>query len=90
VVYLAVGGTVITYQLLYWLLPRISLAALGTMALLDTLVAVLLGVVVLREPLTVSLVVGGVLILSGAGIANLIPPDATPAPETPLHKEQGR
>jgi len=87
-VYLAVGGTVITYQLLYWLLPRISLTALGTMALLDTLVAVLLGVVVLREPLTVSLVVGGVLILSGAGIANFIPPDMTPAPETPLHKEK--
>jgi drug/metabolite transporter (DMT)-like permease len=90
VIYLAVGGTVITYQLLYWLLPRISLAALGTMALLDTLVAVLLGVVVLREPLTVSLVVGGALILSGAGIANFIPPDVTPAPETPLHKEKER
>jgi drug/metabolite transporter (DMT)-like permease len=80
VVYLAVGGTVITYQLLYWLLPRISLAALGTMALLDTLVAVLLGVVVLHEPLTLSLLVGGTLILSGAGIANFIPPDVTPAP----------
>ncbi len=90
VIYLAVGGTVITYQLLYWLLPRISLTALGTMALLDTLVAVLLGVVVLNEPFTVSLVVGGALILSGAGIANFIPPDATPAPEAPLPGEQGR
>jgi drug/metabolite transporter (DMT)-like permease len=89
VVYLAVGGTVITYQLLYWLLPRISLVALGTMALLDTLVAVLLGVVVLREPLTMSLVVGGVLILSGTGMANLIPPDPPPAPETPLQEKQG-
>lgn len=88
VVYLAVGGTVITYQLLYWLLPRISLAALGTLALLDTLVAVLLGVVVLREPLTVSLLVGGTLILSGVGIASFVPSDVTPAPETPLHKQK--
>jgi drug/metabolite transporter (DMT)-like permease len=89
VVYLAVGGTVVTYQLLYWLLPRISLSALGTMALLDTLVAVLLGVVVLREPLTVSLLVGGTLILSGAGLANLMPPEVTPAPELPLRKDVG-
>jgi drug/metabolite transporter (DMT)-like permease len=89
VVYLAVGGTVVTYQLLYWLLPRISLSALGTMALLDTLVAVLLGVVVLREPLTVSLLVGGTLILSGAGLANLMPPEVTPAPEMPLRKDVG-
>lgn len=88
-VYLAVGGTVVTYQLLYWLMPRISLTALGTMALLDTLVAVLLGVVVLREPLTVSLLVGGTLILSGAGLANFIPPEVTPAAELPLRKDVG-
>jgi drug/metabolite transporter (DMT)-like permease len=87
VVYLALGGTVVTYQLLYWLIPRISLSALGTLALLDTLVAVVLGVVVLREPLTVSLLVGGTLILSGVGIASFIPPAGTPAPEKPLHKD---
>jgi drug/metabolite transporter (DMT)-like permease len=75
VAYLALGGTVLTYQCLYWLLPRISLAALGAMALLDTLVAVVLGVVLLREPFTVSLLVGGTLILSGAAIANCATPE---------------
>jgi drug/metabolite transporter (DMT)-like permease len=85
VLYLALGGTVLTYQCLYWLLPRISLAALGAMALLDTLVAVTVGVVFLDEPLTFSLLAGGALILGGAAIANLIPAeepprrDATPA-----------
>ncbi|MDY7227195.1 DMT family transporter [Hyalangium rubrum] len=83
VAYLALGGTVLTYQLLYWLLPRISLSALGAMALLDTLVAVVLGVVVLREPLTASLLIGGSLILSGAALANLLPPEAAPVSEPP-------
>lgn len=73
--WLALGGTVTTYQLLYWLLPRISLSALGAMAMLDTLVAVVLGVVVLHEPLTVSVMVGGALILSAAALANLAPPE---------------
>lgn len=72
--WLALGGTVVTYQLLYWLLPRISLSALGAMALLDTLVAVGLGVGVLGEPLTPSLLMGGVLILSAVALANLAPP----------------
>ncbi len=79
--YLALCGTVLTYQCLYWLLPRISLAALGAMALLDTLVAVVLGVAFLDEPLTVSLMVGGALILGGAGLANVIPPEERPRPE---------
>ncbi|RKH15747.1 EamA family transporter [Corallococcus praedator] len=79
--YLALGGTVITYQCLYWLLPRISLAALGAMALLDTLVAVTLGVALLGEPLTPSLLAGGVLILTAAAIANREPPEAKVPPE---------
>ncbi|NBD07462.1 MULTISPECIES: DMT family transporter [Corallococcus] len=83
--YLALGGTVLTYQCLYWLLPRISLAALGAMALLDTLVAVTLGVALLGEPLTPALLAGGMLILTAAALANRgeapeakAPPEATP------------
>ncbi|MBJ6761387.1 EamA family transporter [Myxococcaceae bacterium JPH2] len=78
--YLALGGTVLTYQCLYWLLPRISLTALGAMALLDTLVAVVLGVVVLDEPLTSSLLVGGALILTSAALANRAAPESHAAP----------
>jgi drug/metabolite transporter (DMT)-like permease len=71
--WLALGGTVVTYQLLYWLLPRISLSALGAMAMLDTLVAVGLGVGLLHEPLTPSLLVGGALILSAVALTHLAP-----------------
>ncbi|MDC0713330.1 EamA family transporter [Stigmatella sp. ncwal1] len=73
VVYLALGGTVLTYQCFYWLLQRLSLTAIGVMSLLDTLVAVALGVVMLHEPLTPSLLVGGTLILSSAALAQFTP-----------------
>lgn len=80
VFYLAVFGTAFTYLCLYWLLPRISLMALGAMALLDTLVAVVLGVAFLGEPFTLSIVVGGALILGGAALANAPTKPAAPHP----------
>ncbi|WP_225413856.1 DMT family transporter [Stigmatella hybrida] len=73
VLYLALGGTVMTYGCYYWLLQRVSLAAVGVMSLLDTLVAVALGVVMLHEPLTPSLILGGTLILSSAAMAQFAP-----------------
>ncbi len=69
--YLAVVGTVVTYLLLFWLLPRLPLAALGVIPLLDTLVAVLLGALVLDEVLTWRHAGGAVLILTAAALANL-------------------
>jgi drug/metabolite transporter (DMT)-like permease len=72
-VYLAVFATAVTYQLLFWMLPRMSLSAIGAMPVLDTLVAGLLGVVLLDEAVTPSLLVGGALILSGAALANRVP-----------------
>jgi drug/metabolite transporter (DMT)-like permease len=73
IAYLAVGATALTYQLLFWLLPRVPLAVVGAMPLLDTLVAVLLGVVMLGERVDSSLLVGGALILFSAALANLAP-----------------
>ncbi len=73
IAYLAVGATALTYQLLFWLLPRVPLAVVGAMPLLDTLVAVLLGVVLLGERVDSSLLLGGLLILSSAALANLAP-----------------
>jgi drug/metabolite transporter (DMT)-like permease len=73
IAYLAVGATALTYQLLFWLLPRVPLAVVGAMPLLDTLVAVLLGVVMLGERVDSSLLLGGALILSSAALANFAP-----------------
>jgi drug/metabolite transporter (DMT)-like permease len=67
--YLSVGGTALTYLGLYWLVPRISIAAIGALPLLDTTVAVTLGVVVLHEPVGWPLAVGGGMVLAAAGLA---------------------
>jgi drug/metabolite transporter (DMT)-like permease len=85
IAYLAVGATALTYQLLFWLLPRMPLAVVGAMPLLDTLVAVLLGVVMLGERVDSSLLLGGALILSSAALANLAPASSPQkaAPEAP-------
>ena len=70
VAYLAVFGTVVTYLLLFWLLPRVPMSAIGAIPLLDTSIAVTLGVIVLRERVGWPLLVGGALVLSGAALAN--------------------
>ncbi|MFL5373402.1 MAG: DMT family transporter [Myxococcales bacterium] len=70
VVYLAVFGTVVTYLLFFWLFPRVPMSAIGAIPLLDTSIAVTLGVIVLRERAGWPLFVGGALVLSGAALAN--------------------
>ncbi len=81
IAYLAVCATALTYQLLFWLLSRVPLSVSGVMPLLDTLVAVLLGVGMLGERVDSSLLVGGALILASAALANLTP--STPRPPLP-------
>ena len=63
VVYLAVAGSVGAMWLNYWLLERISATAVLSMALVEPLIAVLLGAVFLGERITVNAAVGGVLVL---------------------------
>ena len=67
---LAVFGTAIPYLFLFWLLPRIPVAAIGAIPLLDTTFAVFLGTAVLHEPLEATLLAGGALVLCGAALAN--------------------
>ena len=70
VTYLAVFGTAIPYLALFWLLPRIPVAAIGAIPLLDTTFAVCLATFVLGEPVGSTLLLGGALVLSGAALAN--------------------
>jgi drug/metabolite transporter (DMT)-like permease len=67
--YLAVFGTALTYLGLYWLVPRLPIAAIGAIPLLDTTVAVLLGAVVLAEPLSWNMAGGGGMVLLAAALA---------------------
>ena len=70
-VYLAVFGTVLPYLALFWLLPRVPMAAIGAIPLLDTTVAVALGAIVLAEPVGWNFAAGGVMVMGAAAVANL-------------------
>ena len=71
--YLAAFGTVATFLSLFWLLPRISIVAIGVIPLADTMIAVCLGAAVLGEQLGWGQAAGAVLVFVGAALANLEP-----------------
>ena len=75
-VYLALFGSGLTYVGLYWLLPRIPMAALGVIPLIDTTVAVSLGAAVLGEPVGWALAVGGSMVAAAAVLAGTSRPAA--------------
>ncbi len=74
VVYLAVVGTALPFVGLFWLIRRVPVAVIGTIPVVDTIIAVLLGSLVLGESLSARLLAGGAFILGGVLLA------ATPAP----------
>jgi drug/metabolite transporter (DMT)-like permease len=61
--YLALVGSVAGTWLNYWLLERMSATALLSMALVEPLIAVLLGAAFLHERVTIGAAAGGVLVL---------------------------
>lgn len=74
--FLSLLGTVIAFLALFWLIPRVPMASIGAIPLIDTLIAVALGAIVLREPVGWRLFAGGAMILIGAMLANKAPLDA--------------
>ncbi|HSS43955.1 MAG TPA: EamA family transporter, partial [Thermoanaerobaculia bacterium] len=67
--YLALFGTAMSFAGLFWLIPRVPVSLVGTIPLTDTVIAVLLGAVILGEKLSGRVLVGGLLILIGVLIA---------------------
>ena len=67
--YLAIFGTALTFVGLFWLIPKVPVAVVGTIPLVDTFVAVLLGNLVLKETLSLRILAGGALILAGVVFA---------------------
>lgn len=67
--YLAVFGTALTFAGLFWLIPRVPVAVIGTIPLVDTFIAVLLGSLILGERLSPRVFAGGALILAGVLLA---------------------
>jgi len=67
--YLAVFGSAISFGLYYWLLTHYAATRLSMIAYGTPLVAVLIGTLVMNEPLTPRLLLGAALVLAGVVLA---------------------
>lgn len=71
ILYSAIGGSIIAHTSFYWLLQRLPLSLVAPSGLLTTMLAVLFAVIFLNETLTPSIVLGGMMVLSGVGVVML-------------------
>lgn len=83
VAYMAVCSSIIAYGLWYYLIERYPMNRIVPLTLLSPVLAVLLAVVLLGEPLTVDTVIGGLLTLAGVAVIEILRPaiaEAEPLP----------
>jgi drug/metabolite transporter (DMT)-like permease len=66
--YLALVGTSMAFAGLFWLIPRVPVSVIGTIPLVDTVVAAALGAAVLGERLPGRVIVGTLGILGGVAL----------------------
>jgi len=66
--YLAIVGSVIAFLLYYWLVQHMDVTKTMLIALVTPVIAVTLGVMILREDLNWRTFAGGALIISGIGL----------------------
>jgi drug/metabolite transporter (DMT)-like permease len=66
--YLIVAGSIVAYSSYTWLLRQVPISIAGTYAYVNPVVAVLLGTLVLGEPLTWQTLVGGGIILAAVAL----------------------
>jgi drug/metabolite transporter (DMT)-like permease len=67
--YLAVAGSAVTFTLWYRLMARMPVSRLSLIAFLVPVVAVVVGALVFREPITGRLLAGSLLVVAGVGVA---------------------
>jgi drug/metabolite transporter (DMT)-like permease len=80
--YLVVAGSLVAYTAYMWLLRAAPTSLVGTYAYVNPVVAVLLGTVILGEPLTWRTLVGGGIILASVALIVRAPKlEAPPAAE---------
>jgi drug/metabolite transporter (DMT)-like permease len=70
-IYLVVFGSLVGFTAYIWLLGHTSIAKAGTYAYVNPIVAVLLGWVILGEPITMRTVVATLVILAGVALVNV-------------------
>ena len=66
--YLAIVGTVVAFLLYYWLMHNMDVTKTMLIALVTPVVAVVLGMIVLKEELNWRTLAGGAMIISGIGL----------------------
>jgi drug/metabolite transporter (DMT)-like permease len=71
VLYLALLGSVVTFSVYFWLLRHVRATRLSLIAYVIPVVAVLLGALLLAEPVTLLAVLGGALVLVGVRVATV-------------------
>ena len=82
--YLIFFGSILAYSAFYYMIKLIPPDKAGTYAYINPVVAMILGVLILKENLTVQSVVAAVIILAGVLLVHIsrnIPQKETPAPE---------
>ncbi len=67
--YLALFGSALTFTLYYWLLRHVPASRVALIAYATPVIAVVIGVVFLHEPLTSRLLFGGALVVSGVAFS---------------------
>ena len=80
--YLAIAGSAVTFTLYYWLMIHLPATRLALIAYTIPVVAVLVGVLFMHEPLTARMVLGGLLVVVGVAAAARAPRGA-PKPAAP-------
>ncbi len=66
--YLAVLGSAVTFTLYFWLLERVPATRLSVIAYATPVIAVLVGNLVFDEPMTVRILAGALLVVSGVAL----------------------
>jgi drug/metabolite transporter (DMT)-like permease len=67
-VYLVLFGSLAAFTAYIWLLSHAPISLTATYAYVNPVVAVLLGAVVLAEPVTLPIIVGGAIVVAGVGL----------------------
>lgn len=83
VLYSALVSSVFGHTAYYWLLQRRPVSQVASSTLLTTFLAVVFSILVLGEPLTTVILIGGAMTLVGVGIVVLRAPGLAPEPGAP-------
>jgi drug/metabolite transporter (DMT)-like permease len=69
ILYLAVFGSVVAFGLYFWIIKHIDVTVLSYQTFIIPIVASFLGWIFLRETVTISVAIGGAMILAGIALA---------------------